>query len=88
VQGVIALLALIAMIYGAGLVIKVQAEKDMAVILKSTESFFEPRTGSTVHFKLSEGMKVKILKSEGFWGKVERSDGKIGWVDLSVLEKI
>ncbi len=61
---------------------------DLYLLTESAESYFEPRADSTVHFKLSEGMKTKILKSEGNWLKIRRMDGKTGWVDMQVLERI
>jgi len=87
-QGIIALLTLILLIYATGLVTKVQHEKGLAVIVTGTDSYFEPRTDSTVHFKLPEGTKARILKSEGVWIKVQRLDGKVGWVSRDMLEKI
>jgi len=86
--GVLIILVLIFLVYGIGLIIKVDGERDLAIVMTSTESFFEPRTDSTVHFKLHEGSKAKILKSEGHWIKIQRLDKKIGWVDRDVLEKI
>ena len=86
--GGLILLTLVLIGYGLGLVIKAHDETDMAVVMKSAESYFEPRTDSTVHFKISEGLKTKILKSEGHWVKIQRLDGKIGWIDRDALEKI
>lgn len=76
------------LIFGAGLVNKVKYEQNLAIIMTKTDSYFEPRSDSTEHFKLSEGMKVRVLKSDLNWVKIERFDGKIGWVDRDVLEKI
>jgi len=87
-NGIIALLTISFLVYSAGLVAKVKIEKNLAVVMSATDTFFEPRTDSTAHFKISEGMKVRILKSQGFWVKIERLDGKIGWVDQKVLEEI
>ena len=75
-------------VFTAGLFGKITLEKGTSVIMDDTESYFEPRSDSTVHYKLSEGMTVKVLKSEGAWSKVQRSDGKIGWIDSKDLEKI
>jgi len=33
-------------------------------------------------------MKARILKLQGNWIKIERLDGKAGWVDRKILEKI
>jgi len=68
--------------------LKVFAEKDMAVVLSSVESRFEPREQATTHYRLSEGEKVRIVKRDGLWRKVRRSDGKDGWVEREKVEKI
>jgi len=86
--GIIVLLLMCFLIYGVGVIVKGQHGKDKAIIMNSAESYFEPRTDSTAHFKLSEGMKATILKTEGHWIKIRRLDGKTGWVDRDVLEKI
>jgi len=87
-SGIFALLLCIFLIYGIGLIVKVDEGRDLVIVMIPTESYFEPRTDSIVHFKLSEGTKAKILKSEGHWIKIQRLDGKIGWIDRNVLEKI
>ncbi|MCK5012900.1 MAG: tetratricopeptide repeat protein [Candidatus Omnitrophica bacterium] len=88
IQGMAAFLSLIVMIYAVGLVVKIQYARDLAVVVTAAESYFEPRDDSTVHFKLSEGMKAKIMRPESNWIKIERLDGKRGWVPLGVLERI
>ncbi|MCK5180670.1 MAG: SH3 domain-containing protein, partial [Candidatus Omnitrophica bacterium] len=87
-QTTVALLALIAVVYTIGLVWKVQHARDLAVVVTAAESYFEPRADSTVHFKLPEGTKARILRLEGAWAKVRRSDGKVGWVSRDALERI
>jgi len=87
-SGVIAVLIFSLFIYSTGLVAKAQAERELTVVMTDSNTFFEPRTDSTVHFKLSEGMKARILKRQGNWIKIERLDGKVGWIDRKVLEKI
>lgn len=86
--GIIAALTISFLVYSVGLVAKVKIERNLAVVMSATDTFFEPRTDSTAHFKISEGMKVRILKSQGYWVKIQRLDGKIGWVDQKVLEVI
>lgn len=86
--GIIAALVFSFLIYGGGLVAKIQYERGLTVVISETNTLFEPRTDSTVHFKISEGMKARILKLQGHWIKIERLDGKAGWVDREVLEKI
>ncbi|MCK5082259.1 MAG: hypothetical protein KAR31_05070 [Candidatus Omnitrophica bacterium] len=87
-QAMTVFLALIAVVYTTGIVVKVQYARNLAVVVTTAESYFEPRTDSTVHFKLSEGAKARVIRSELGWVKVERLDGKVGWVPLDVLEKI
>lgn len=84
----IAFLTLVFVTYGAGLIAKVRYERDTAVAVAAAESYFEPRADSTVHFKLPEGAKVKILKTEEGWAKVRRPDGKTGWVPQDALDRI
>lgn len=85
---ILAGLFLVFTVFAAGLLGKVTFEKDTAVIMEDAASYFEPRSDSTVHYKLSEGMVVKVLKTEGAWSKVQRNDGKIGWIDSKDIEKI
>ncbi len=75
-------------IYGGGLLLKVQMEKEQAVSLVETPARFEPRDAATTHYLLQEGGKVKILDQDGEWLKIFRSDGKSGWVKASTVEKI
>jgi len=85
---VMILLAVATLLYSAGLMDKVQTSRDLAVVLERSDATFEPREDSTVHFKLSEGTKARILRTEGGWTKIERLDGKTGWIPSNVLEKI
>jgi len=87
-SGVIAVLIFSLFIYTTGLFAKVQTQRELVVVMMDSNTLFEPRTDSTVHFKLSEGMKARILKRQGDWVKIERLDGKVGWIDREVLEKI
>jgi len=87
-RGVLTSLFLGFLIFTIGLMAKVEYERDLAVAIYSGKSYFEPRRDSTVHFKLPEGMKAKILKSKGEWTKIQRLDGKSGWVSKNMLEKI
>jgi len=87
-SGIVGMLMISFLVYSGSLIAKVQIERGLAIITLKTDTFFEPRTDSTVHFILSEGMRVRILKTEGNWVKIERLDGKAGWVDRDVLEEI
>ncbi|MBN1870564.1 MAG: tetratricopeptide repeat protein [Candidatus Omnitrophica bacterium] len=87
-RGIMIFLAMIALIYTIGIAVKVQLTRDRAVILMPSESYFEPRKDSTVHFKLSEGEKARMIRSEADWTKIERLDGKTGWVSSKILGKI
>jgi len=75
-------------VFSLGIIFKAEYERDLAVAIHSTESYFEPREDSTVHFKINEGMYAEILKSSGSWIKIKRMDGKIGWVAADALEDI
>jgi tetratricopeptide (TPR) repeat protein len=88
VRWIMIFFTLIALVYAVGLIDKIVSSKDVAVVLKNAQTYFEPREASTVHFKLSEGMKARILRSEGAWIKIQRLDGKVGWVPSDVLERI
>lgn len=82
------ILTLFVIVFIVGIFAKHQTSFNMAITQNDTDTYFEPRTDSTAHFKLSEGMRARILKSQGSWLKVERADGKQGWVDKEFLEKI
>ena len=82
------LLGTLAVIYGVGLVYKIKAEKNSAVVLKESKAKFEPREEATTYFELTEGEKVKIIKQEEEWIKIKREDGKLGWIKKESLEKI
>jgi tetratricopeptide (TPR) repeat protein len=75
-------------IFAGGLFIKAGLQEGRAVVVRSGEAKFEPRDGSTTHYKVQAGESVKVLKEDGSWAKIERSDGKLGWLDKERLEKI
>ncbi len=87
-KGIIGVLTAVWILYGSGFIIKIQAERNLAVVVEKTEAKFEPREDATVHFSLNEGAKIKILKIEGGWIKIKRPDGKIAWIPQKVLESI
>ncbi|MDD5477476.1 MAG: tetratricopeptide repeat protein [Candidatus Omnitrophica bacterium] len=62
--------------------------KGAIVISKEADVKFEPITGATTYFKLTEGSKVEILERADSWYKIKRPDGKIGWVDKTNLESL
>ena len=84
-RGLLLTCAVIFIIFFVGLAGKIKEEKNLAVMMQNTEATFEPKAGSTMHYALKEGMKVKVLRIEGEWCKVERLDGKLGWVPLASL---
>ena len=67
---------------------KIGQQKNLAVVLSDTPARFEPLPGATAYFELTPGGKVKILTKEGDWLKVKRLDGKVGWVNAEVVERI
>jgi len=58
------------------------------VLKKEANARFEPVEGATVHFKLYEGMNIRILKTRGVWSQIKREDGKVGWLEDSAFELI
>ncbi len=87
-RGIMTGLMFVLVMFLIGTTAKSQLNKDLAVVVTEDKSYFEPRDDSTVHFKLPEGMKAKILRSEGRWIKIRRLDGKVGWASRDVLERI
>lgn len=63
-------------------------DKEAVIIFQEAEARFEPIESATVHFGLTEGMKVQILESKPDWLKVKRNDGKSGWINKRSAEKI
>ena len=72
----------------AALVVKIEEQKNQAVILVEGTARFEPEDNATVHFQMSPGWKVKIVEESGEWVKLMRWDGKQGWTPRYTLEKI
>ncbi|HBO97170.1 MAG TPA: hypothetical protein DE315_01770 [Candidatus Omnitrophica bacterium] len=68
-------------------VVKLAAEKDLAVAVAAGEAKFEPREDATAHFRVPEGTRAKVLRVEGPWAKIRRGDGKTGWVPEKVFER-
>lgn len=87
-KGIISVLTAIWILYGSGFILKIQDERNLAVVVEKAQGRFEPREDATVHFSLNEGAKIKILKIEGGWAKIKRPDGKIAWIPQKVLESI
>ncbi len=87
-KGVIGVLTAVWILYGSGFIIKIQTERNLAVVVEKTQGRFEPREDATVHFSLDAGAKIKILKIEGGWTKIKRPDGKIAWISQKILESI
>src|SRR3989338_7505746 len=70
----------LAMIYLLGLIAKIQAQSNLAIIVSSTEAKFEPLQEGTTHFQAPEGLKVRVIEEEADWAKIKRLDEIIGWV--------
>ncbi len=62
---------------------------DAAVMIQPVSTVkSSPGEGGKSIFVLHEGTKVELLDTLGEWIKIELSDGRQGWVEASVLEKI
>jgi tetratricopeptide (TPR) repeat protein len=85
--GVLAILALIVSL----LIVKVNREEthingiilEQAVTVKTS-----PDLKSTDAFLIHEGLKVKLEDNLDEWVKIRLADGKVGWVESSVVERI
>ncbi len=84
-MGILGVLFLISIV---GLIMKINLEKDAAIVIKATAARFEPNDKATVYFELPEGQKVRWQILEGDWLRIERPDEKVGWVPLQTIEKI
>lgn len=83
-----AVLAVLIIIFVVGLVDKLQFYKDLVICVNKSASRFEPKDDSTIHYKLIEGQKLKIIREDADWYKIKRLDGKMGWVLKDDVEKI
>ena len=72
----------------AGLKVHEEHYRHSAIALQEADSKFEPLENATVHFSISEGEKVKILKTQDGWSKIQRADGKMGWIQEKFIEQI
>ncbi len=85
---IFAVLGIIFLIYVMGAVIKIDQEKNCAIMTTSGSAFYEPTEKATAYFSLLEGDEVKLLSKEAGWYKIKGPDGKLGWVSSKFLEKI
>jgi tetratricopeptide (TPR) repeat protein len=63
-------------------------EHGAVVIGSDLEAKFEPGSGATTYFKLTEGSPVFILERASGWIKIRRPDAKIGWVPAESIAAI
>lgn len=47
-----------------------------------------PDANGTDLFTIHEGVKVQILDVVGSWNKIRLADGKVGWIEKNLFEKI
>ncbi len=73
---------------GAALSGKVSRYHKTAIVIYDAQAKFEPSQDATVHFDLTVGDEILVLKIEDGWAKIKRSDGKIGWVSVKDFEKV
>jgi hypothetical protein len=88
VRAIAILLLVVGLITGAEGVRRVCLYPREAVVLRETQAHFEPQEESTVHFHLVAGEPVRVVKASGDWLKVRRFDGKAGWVDGRICERV
>ena len=81
---------LIVLMTGAGVVLLAQTMSDrlmptVIVVEERAEVTFAPQPGSTRHFLLPEGTRVRVLQREPGWLRVQRGDGRLGWVQSTAV---
>jgi SH3-like domain-containing protein len=47
-----------------------------------------PDDNGTDLFTIHEGIKFLVLDHVGSWNKIRLADGKVGWIEKGVFEKI
>ncbi len=66
-----------------------EGKKDEAVIMAEEVNVMgAPSEGATTLFTLHQGTKVGIDKVSGDWLEIVLADGKVGWVEKEILERI
>ncbi|MFO7890716.1 MAG: tetratricopeptide repeat protein [bacterium] len=66
-----------------------ETKQDQAVIMAGEVDIKSaPSETATTLFSLHEGTKVHIDKESGDWYEIVLADGKVGWVEKEILEKI
>ena len=85
---IVALIAAITLVFS--LTEKADATRvDSAVMIQPVSTVkSSPGDGGKSIFVLHEGTKVELLDELGEWVKIELADGRQGWVEENVLEKI
>jgi len=58
------------------------------IMEQKIEVLSSPAEDATELFSLHEGVKVRIEDSSGEWFKISLADGKVGWIDKSLIERI
>jgi len=80
--------AVLFLIFAYGLQMKLSADRDAGILIKTAAARFEPSDKATIYFELPVGQRVQVHEREGGWAKIERPDGKAGWVSEESLEGI
>ena len=66
-----------------------EENSDSAILLVSNVSVKSaPDANSTDLFVIHEGIKFQILDHVGEWNKIRLVDGKVGWIENNLFEKI
>ncbi|MBF0478645.1 MAG: SH3 domain-containing protein [Candidatus Omnitrophica bacterium] len=82
----ISVILILCLMFGLG--VKIYLDRGLSVIMSQSDARFEPRKDATTYFTLYEGTEVRVKEEQDGWSKIERMDGKSGWVETGVLEKV
>lgn len=68
---------------------RVEENPDSAILLVSNVNVKSaPDANGTDLFTIHEGIKLEICDQVGSWTKIRLADGKVGWIEKNLFEKI
>ena len=65
-----------------------QSSTEAILLVAETKGKSAPNTNSVNVFTIHEGLKFETLDQAGSWTKIRLADGKIGWIEKGVFERI